>query len=114
MVAYPWRGNVRELQNCIERAVILTDGDTIHARHLNLTSHLEGRPEPSDGEHGPWASIDLSGSLADASRRVLHEVERRKIRQALKEASGNPGLAAESLQVSYKVMLTKIKELGLG
>ena len=37
LLAYSWRGNVRELQNCIERAVILTDGDTIHARHLNLT-----------------------------------------------------------------------------
>src|SRR5919107_4414138 len=37
LLAYSWRGNVRELQNCIERAVILTEGETIHARHLNLT-----------------------------------------------------------------------------
>src|SRR5262249_9762084 len=43
LVAYSWRGNVRELQNCIERAVILTEGDTIHARHLNLTQH-DARP----------------------------------------------------------------------
>ena len=35
--AYPWPGNVRELQNCIERSVILCEGDTIHARHLNLS-----------------------------------------------------------------------------
>lgn len=40
LVAYGWRGNVRELQNCIERAVILSDGDIIQARHLNLTSLL--------------------------------------------------------------------------
>ena len=64
-----WPGNVRELQNCIERAVILTDGDTIHARHLNLSFRGAGVP-PSRTTTSPWAAIDLSGTLADASRRV--------------------------------------------
>ena len=68
--AYPWPGNVRELQNCIERAVILTEGDTIHARHLNL-SFRDARRAVADGDEGPWAAIDLSGTLADASRRVV-------------------------------------------
>ena len=88
--AYSWPGNVRELQNCIERAVILTEGDTIHARHLNLTFH-EARAAPAPRSDSPWSQIDLSGSMAEASRRVIvAEVERRKIEQALKEASGNP------------------------
>ncbi len=113
MLAYPWRGNVRELQNCMERAVILTDGATIHARHLNLTLQREERPEVSDGDPCSWAAIDLSGSLAEATRRMQQEVERRKLRQALKEASGNAGLAAELLQVGYKTMLAKMKELDL-
>ncbi len=113
MLAYHWRGNVRELQNCIERAVILTDGDTVHARHLNLTSQLEQRQERAPDDAGPWGAIDLSGTLADASRRVLQETERRKITQALKEASGNVGLAAEILQVNYKAMVGKIKALGI-
>ena len=58
---------MRELQNCIERAVILTEGDTIQPRHLNLSfaAPLETEPPPS-----PWAQIDLSGTLADATRRV--------------------------------------------
>jgi DNA-binding NtrC family response regulator len=51
--------------------------------------------------------------MGDASRRVLAEVERRKIGQALKEAAGNRGRAAEMLQVSYKMFMTKLKEYGL-
>ena len=109
LLAYSWRGNVRELQNCIERAVILTDGDTIHARHLNLTMH-NGHPVVASEERDPWSEIDLSGSMGDASRRVLADVERRKIVQALKEASGNPGIAAEILQVSFKTLQAKLKD----
>jgi DNA-binding NtrC family response regulator len=109
LLAYSWRGNVRELQNCIERAVILTEGDTIHARHLNLsanTSQVVAATEEDD----PWSHIDLSGSMAEASRRVLVDVERRKITRALKEASGNAGIAAEILQVSFKMLQAKLKE----
>ncbi len=112
MVAYGWRGNVRELQNCIERAVILTEGDTIHARHLNLTSHLDTTPSVPT-THTPWDDLDLSGTLAEASRRVLMEVERRKIARALKDAAGNVGKAAESLQVSYKLLAQKARDYGL-
>jgi DNA-binding NtrC family response regulator len=109
LLGYGWRGNVRELQNCIERAVILTEGDTIHARHLNLTLHDERLLAPLENDD-PWAKIDLSGSMADASRRILADVERRKIVQALKEASGNPGLAAEMLQLSFKTLQGKLKD----
>ena len=112
LVTYSWRGNVRELQNCIERAVILTEGTGIHAHHLKL-SFAETpvvSPDTSEGE-SPWSRIDLSGSMADASRRVVAEVERRKIAQALKEASGNPGLAAEILQIGFKTLQVKLKEL---
>jgi DNA-binding NtrC family response regulator len=111
LCAYSWPGNVRELQNCIERAVILTEGDTIHARHLNL-SFRDAVP-PAARQEGPWDQIDLSGTLADASRRVLAEVERRKIEQALKDAGGNKGRAADVLQVSYKTFTAKLKDYGL-
>jgi DNA-binding NtrC family response regulator len=113
MFAYPWRGNVRELQNCIERAVILTDGDTIHARHLNLREMAP--PDAPDGraEGSPWTQIDLSGSMAEATKRVVTEVERRKIVEALKQASGHPGMAAEILQVGFKTLQAKLKEHGI-
>jgi DNA-binding NtrC family response regulator len=104
---YRWPGNVRELQNCIERAVILSDGDTILPRHLNLSFINEtlDAPPPS-----PWANLDLSGSLSDVTRRAVAEVERLKIHEALQEAEGNKGRAAELLQVSYKALLSKLKE----
>jgi DNA-binding NtrC family response regulator len=110
---YSWPGNVRELQNCIERAVILSEGETLHPRHLNLSFRdAAPRADPGDGD-SPWAKIDLSGTLSEASRRVLAEVERRKIEQALKDAAGNRGRAAELLQVSYKTLIGKLREYGI-
>jgi DNA-binding NtrC family response regulator len=102
---------VRELQNCIERTAILTEGDTIHARHLNLS--FREAPPAAEGDEGPWAKIDITGTLAEASRRVLNQVERRKIEQALKEAGGNRGRAAEVLQVGYKTFIGKLKDYGI-
>jgi DNA-binding NtrC family response regulator len=107
LTTYGWPGNVRELQNCIERAVILTEGDTIHARHLSLSFRDLSPPAAASS---PWDQIDLSGSLAEVSRRVGAEVERRKIEQSLKEASGNLGRAAELLQVSFKMLQAKVRE----
>jgi len=108
---YPWPGNVRELQNCIERAVILTEGDTIHGHHL----HLSFREPPSSDAvaPGPWEHIDLSGTMTEASKRVLVEVERRKLMTALKDAGGNKGKAAETLQMNLKLFMLKVREHGL-
>jgi DNA-binding NtrC family response regulator len=110
---HPWPGNVRELQNCVERAVILAEGDTIQAAHLQLAA--ESRVEaPADGRPvDPWDLIDLSGTLADAARRVLAEVERRKIASALAEAGGDRARAAEALRVPARLLAQKIKEHGL-
>jgi len=110
LLAYPWPGNVRELQNCIERAAILTEGDTIHPRHLSLS--FRGPAPAPEEDVSPWSKIDLSGTMTDASRRVLAEVERRKIAQALREAAGNRNRAAELLQVGYKMFVAKLKEHG--
>jgi DNA-binding NtrC family response regulator len=111
---YAWPGNVRELQNCIERAVILTEGDTIHARHLSLSfREAPLQPSPAGDDGTPWSKIDLAGTLADVTKRVLTEVERRKIETALKEAAGNRNRAADLLQVSYKTLVGKLKEYGL-
>ncbi|HEV8347939.1 MAG TPA: sigma-54 dependent transcriptional regulator [Vicinamibacterales bacterium] len=110
--AYAWPGNVRELQNCIERAAILTEGETIHPRHLNLSFRVPAAAAAEENAD-PWSTVDWSGTLADVSRRVLIEVERRKIELALKEAAGNRGRAAELLQISYKTLTMKLREYGL-
>jgi DNA-binding NtrC family response regulator len=111
--AYAWPGNVRELQNCIERAAILCEGDTILGHHLNLSFVSIAPPAPADDAVDPWSTIDWSGSLNDVTRRVMAEVERRKIEAVLKEAAGNKGRAAELLQVSYKTLTAKLKDYGL-
>jgi DNA-binding NtrC family response regulator len=107
--SHAWPGNVRELQNALERAVILAEGDTIQPGHLNLTGHALPAASPAD----PWESIDLEGSIADVVARVVAEVERRKIRRALTDAGGDKGRAADLLQIGYKALLGKIKELGI-
>ena len=110
MLTYQWPGNVRELQNCIERAVILTEGDTIHARHLSLSFR---DPVAGTVDASPWAQIDLSGTMAVATARVVAEVERRKIEQALSDAGGNRAKAAEALQLGFKAFTSKLREHGL-
>jgi len=107
---YRWPGNVRELQNCIERAVILAEGDTLHPRHLNLSF---AAPVQADTAVSPWSQIDLSGSLAEVTRRVTREAEKMKIVAVLEEAGGSKGRAAELLQISYKMLLSKLKDLGI-
>jgi DNA-binding NtrC family response regulator len=109
LCAYRWPGNVRELQNALERAVILTEGDTIQPGHLNLTGHAV----PAAAAADPWESINLEGSLAEATSRVVAEAERRKIQRALRDAGGDKGRAADLLQVGYKALLVKMKDLGV-
>ena len=107
---YRWPGNVRELQNCIERAVILTDGDTILPRHLNLSFAAPLQPEEPIS---PFAQLDMTGTLTEVTRRVTSQVERAKIEEVLREAAGSKGRAAELLQISYKMLLAKLKEHGI-
>jgi transcriptional regulator with PAS, ATPase and Fis domain len=111
--AYGWPGNVRELLNCVERAVILCEGDTLHPAHLQLGRTALPELASDQVASDPWDRIDLSGSLADASRRVLLEVERRKIRTALEAAAGDRARAAQSLQVPLRFLQGRIRELRL-
>ncbi len=113
LVAHPWPGNVRELQNCIERAVILAEGDTVHAAQLQIGAgegtRLALPPTPRD----PWDDIDISGTLPEASRRVLAEVERRKVSQALDEAGWDQARAAAALGIPLRMLLARIREFRL-
>ena len=58
--------------------------------------------------------FDLTGTLSEAAQRALRLVERQKIQDALTASNGNKMEAAEQLAVSYKTLLTKIKDYDLG
>jgi DNA-binding NtrC family response regulator len=108
LMSYAWPGNVRELQNCIERAVIMCEGAELRPADLSLDTGAVERPAAD-----PWDAIDLSGSLADASRRALGEVERRKVVAALQDAGSHTGRAADALQISHRALVVKMQEHGI-
>jgi DNA-binding NtrC family response regulator len=109
--ARPWQGNVRELENAIERACILADSLSLDAHDLGLGElrRIDSIASPSDA----LSDADLLGTLAEATERAVRAVERRKITDALRDSGGNKTRAAEALGVSYKTLLTKIKDYEL-
>jgi DNA-binding NtrC family response regulator len=81
--------------------VILCDGDNITSEHIALNPQLDVE------------SVPMEGTLEDAAKAAVKIVETRRIEGALKETRGNKTKAAELLHVSYKTLLTKIKEYGM-
>ncbi len=102
---YAWKGNVRELENVIERALILCEGETITKKELRLTSVSSSEELPGD--------IAMNGTLDEVAKAALRIVESRRIKKALDDTHGNKTKAAEILKVSYKTLLTKIKDYGI-
>ncbi len=101
MMDYGWKGNVRELENTIERAIILCDGKTITPEHISLSP---GRTYSSS------IGMPMEGTLEEVAKKALRAAESGRIRIALKDSDGNKTRAADLLRVSYKTLLTKIKE----
>jgi transcriptional regulator with GAF, ATPase, and Fis domain len=101
----PWKGNVRELENVIERAVIYAEGGSIRAQDLGISesSILDALAE----------NVPMDGPLQEIAAAAMRIAESRRIRQVLKQTGGNKTRAAEVLQVSYKTLLTKIKDYQL-
>ena len=95
---------MRELQNCIERAVILAPGPILE--HVDL-----GHDTPPRA--GSGLELSIEGPLAEVSARAVRHYETMKIRQVLDMTGGNKSRAAEILKVSYKTLLTKIKEYAI-
>ncbi|MDP9143696.1 MAG: sigma-54-dependent Fis family transcriptional regulator, partial [Actinomycetota bacterium] len=96
--AHEWSGNVRELRNVVERATILTTGDTIRAEHL---------PDDFRGAIPKARTNSLQGSL------TLVQLESRHITQVLAQVGGQIGEAAELLGIHRNTLARKLKEHGL-
>lgn len=99
----PWKGNVRELQNVVERSMILTVGDTITLDCLPSDIRVSDRS-------GPFLQTEEETmSLKKASKAL----EKTFIIRALNRTGGNRSQAAQILEISYPSLLQKIKEYGL-
>jgi DNA-binding NtrC family response regulator len=94
----PWPGNVRQLRNAIERAVVMSDGEVLLPSHL--PEELVGSAEPVRAPEVPICT--------------LAEMERRMIEHALRETGRNQSLAAERLGIHRNTLRRKIAEYGLG
>jgi len=98
--AYGFPGNVRELENILERAITLCDGEQITAHDLQLR-------QPSPG--ATPASAAAAGALEDQ----MEDMERKAIQEALEKARFNKTKAAELLGMSFRSLRYRIKKLGI-
>ena len=108
LLVHTWSGNIRELNNCIEKAVILSEGDTLTLADLQLplpsnTPYPIGRT-PSNSQY-PTADSDAV--------ETLETVEERAIRNAMAQHDGNLSLVAKALNISRPTLYAKLKKYGI-
>ncbi len=104
LLSYPWPGNIRELENVLERAVVLSDGSRIGVEDLPESVRV---PAP-DAVSAPLRSDDLS------VKRQTADLEKYLIQKALERTAGNKTAAAELLELSPRALRYKIQDYGLG
>lgn len=97
---YDWPGNIRELRNVIEKAVLLGEGTSLQLQHL---------PEEIRGSAGLTVSHDTNGEAA-----TIDALEKEHIYQILCETAWNQSKAAERLGIHRNTLREKIKRYGLG
>ncbi len=103
LMAHAWPGNIRELQNCLERAAILCDGSEIHPEHLRLDV-TSGAPSLAD-------VMDLSGTLSEVAHRAQALAEEAAVRRALADANGDRAGAARALGIGVAALGRRVKAL---
>ena len=124
MRLHPWPGNIRELRNVMERAVVLCGGSTILPEHLGLDEMISSMPLPSlEGMHSTAAMLLQARSLNPPVMAVTQpliplriragEVERLRIQEALDRCGGNQTQAAELLGISRRTLLSRLDLYGL-
>ncbi|NIR48100.1 sigma-54-dependent Fis family transcriptional regulator [candidate division KSB1 bacterium] len=94
---YDWPGNVRELKNVVERAVILSTGDTIELKHLPKLTAAPNLKQTTDAE-------------AVSVGKTLHDIEKEVIFKTLKMTKNNKTKAAKILGISLKTMHNKLNK----
>jgi transcriptional regulator with PAS, ATPase and Fis domain len=99
LLDYSWPGNIRELQNVLQRAIVMNAGDTIN--HVHLPDPTEDIPQ--DYEH----------SISVPLRQWLVEKEKQYLAQKLNDLGGNVGLTAKSCRIGVRTLSRKMHQYGL-
>jgi two-component system, NtrC family, response regulator AtoC len=114
LAQYPWPGNIRELENVIERAVLFCDESKLHAK--DLPPDVRGIPVIANvplPEADLHAALAGEGGLKGHVKVAMSRLEKELVSRALQQTSGNVTHAARLLKISRKGLQLKMKELGL-
>jgi DNA-binding NtrC family response regulator len=119
LTSHDWPGNIRELRNACERAVLLAPGAMIERHHL--TTIDESSRRPSDPRNRRSATIPpplgiMAPTAADMPSQVratVAELEKQRILEALDRCAGNQTRAAEMLGISRRTLINRLDEYGI-
>jgi DNA-binding NtrC family response regulator len=107
ILKYPWLGNVRELENVMERVVVLHDGPTLTLSHLP-SDVVQYRARPGFPIEQPREAAAQKGTILP-----LSEIVKRAIREAIESSDGDIALAAKKLDLPEETVREKAEEYGL-
>lgn len=107
IASLPFSGNVRELENMLERAVALCNGETIGLDDLLVDQEANAVGSNTAAQFNPSKDPDIS--LSD----YLEDIEKREIIKALEKTSNNKTAAAKLLGVSFRTLRYRLSKLGL-
>jgi two-component system response regulator AtoC len=111
LMAHDWKGNVRELENLVERCALLCSGRDISGEELLSAWKRGGTPE---GREPPRIVLHIAVPLERPDlKAAVREMEKQMIRLALERTAGSRPKAAELLGISHPALLYKAKEYGL-
>jgi len=110
LMAFDWPGNVRQLRSTIRRGVLMAD-DLITEKNLDIMKRMPKTISAFSLKNQEILSKNLS--LKEIVRQNTKAIERQILKQALNHTGGNKAKAARMLQVDYKTIHTKIKQLGI-